>query len=149
MHPAFAKIKKLSDKLGPNITPVEITVGGETETFNFKRLPYGLAKQLATLTFEFKPGEDGESGVIVHNPQLVGARDIKLIFESLVDDQGKQFLTEDEIAALPIELCNELFKAATKVNAMNSEAIGDATKNSKATDSEGTSSNSPTVAAAQ
>jgi hypothetical protein len=156
MHPSLEKIRRQTEKAGPAVTELPITIGDSTETYRFRRIAYQRAKEISSLPMDVIPAsEDGPKDAngnptisVVINPAKVATRDTTLIFESLVDDDSKPFLTMEEIAALPPDLGQKLFEAAAKANGMNDGAVADATKNSKATASADTSSVSPTDAAA-
>lgn len=150
---SLARLKKLSaTKGGATPKPVEITIGekkdkdgnvvdpGTTDTFYFRRLGFLRARELQATGFHLVPSEDGKAMRAELDPSKLPKRNIKLIEESLVDENGKPFITADEIALLDPELGDKLQAAAEKVNAVGNDAVEVAEGNSEPTASASSSS---------
>ena len=153
MNASLQDMQELSAEVGPEIEAVEITIGSKTKKFHFRRVPYLRARQIVSAPMKFSPpskdaaGNDVPASVTI-DPDKIPDRNVTLIFESLVDADGKPFMDKKAIEKLPPKLGDELFKAAEKVNALNDEAAEDAVKNSAATGDDNSSSSSPTGGAA-
>lgn len=152
MNPQFAKLQALAKKAGAGaIEPVDITIGDLTERFYFRRIGYLRARELVAMAMEMVTitDESGETKTnAVFNPSKMPERNLILISESLVDENGNPYATKAEIAGLPPEIGDKLFEAAERVNAIKDGAVAEKEKNSEATDYGSTSSNSQTVGAA-
>lgn len=141
MSSELAKLKSAAEKVGGKVERVDVKVGGETIPFFFKRIGYLKAREIVAIPMEFSPMLDDEHPAqVTVNPSKVPERNVRLIAESLVDEEGNPYATVAEIGALPAELGDALFAAAEKVNAIGKEALANAEKNSAATASGSSSS---------
>jgi hypothetical protein len=153
MNTSLQDLNELASEVGPEITPVEITIGKKTKTFHFRRVSYLRARQIVSGPMKFNPpSKDADGNEVAANvsidPDKMPTRNVSLIYESLVNADGTPFMNLKDIEKLPPQLGDKLFAAAEKVNALNDAAVEDAVKNSEATGADATSSSSPNGAAA-
>lgn len=131
----IAKLARLSEALGPNIQPKDITIGDATETFYFRRIPYAEAQRIGAI-----PMTVDKDGKVSFDLAKVASREVATIAASVVDESGAPALTREQVAALDGPIAAKLHAAAVEVNALGEKAVETATKNSEPTGSADSSS---------
>lgn len=119
------QITKLSAARGPSVIERTVTIGDASETFKFKRLPYGEAQRIALIPLSVDPNTGKTSfdvsRAIVRNSAMIAA--------SLCDDDGNQAVTEAQVSALDAAVAEQLYIAAAEVNGVSANAAEQAEKN--------------------
>lgn len=117
-------ISRMLAVAGPLIVARSIEFGGMREDFFFRRLPFIEADRLRVAVIGDNGKFDGDK-FVGNNARLVAA--------SLVDEEGKQLATFDEVCLWPTELVDKLAEAANEVNRLTSASSEAAAKNSEKT----------------